>query len=161
MLAALLAVILGGLCIWVGVALVGYYILAGLRAGPDRDFTRITEIEWPQSATVILTHNDHSLPLGDGESHIIFDTDGNTITKWLTAPAPWEGDEWQTGPVPDEIAGNCLLRDDKAELQRLLSSPHTHYAALDAGPEALPWHNGRLLLLDPANHRVWLFVWDN
>jgi hypothetical protein len=161
-LAALFAVVCGGvLFICAGGTLVGLYVYDDLRQNPARDFTQITGLQWPESAIVTLTCDDHSPPLGDGERHIVFDIDGNTMEKWLVMSPPWKLDTWQSGPIPDEISGNCSLRHDNQELLRLSGSPDTLYVAADVGPEALPWHNGRLLLLDPANNRVWLFVWNN
>jgi hypothetical protein len=157
---AIFAVIGGGvLIICAGGAAVSFYIYEYLSPDPRRDFTRITELQWPQAATVIFTHDDHSAPLGDGESHIVFDTDSSTLATWLAQSPPWKVDGWQPGPIPDEITGNCL--HDNPELLRLVESSDTHYAAARLGPEGAPWHNGRLLLLDPAKNRVWLFVWDN
>jgi hypothetical protein len=159
-LTAAFAVICGGvLVICAGGALIGFYIYDDLRPDPGRNFTRNTRIQWPQSAKVIFTHDDHSAPLGDGESHIVFDVSSNTLAKWLAESPPWKVDGWQAGPIPDEIAGNCV--HDNPELVRLLDSSDTLYAAASLGPEGAPWHNGRLLVLDPANSRVWLFVWDN
>lgn len=159
-LSALFAVVCGGvLFVCAGGTLVGLYVYDDLRQDPARDFTRITGLRWPESAIVTLTYDDHSPPLGDGERHIVFDIGGNTIGKWLAESPPWKVDGWQLGPIPDEIAGNCL--HDNPELLRLLDSSDTMYTAASLGPEGAPWHNGRLLLLDPANNRVWLFEWDN
>lgn len=79
------------------------------------DFAAYTGLTWPEGATVVSigeTREPGSFR-GGGAYHLIFQTDPETVQKWLTGDPPWKGDppqwnkaEWTAGPVADEIEYN-------------------------------------------------------
>jgi hypothetical protein len=143
---------------------------------PGADFTRATGLAWPQGAKVVSVGDDHGGMMGDGEFHVVFDTDEATLKKWLASPCPWQPRKWQRGPVPTEIGFHCRFGTDGVaairidggpskyvgdrELEQLLRSQTIWYAAKERCCESLRWHNGHLLVIDCATNRVWLSVWD-
>ena len=77
-----------------------------------QDFADYTGLAWPEGATVVSigeTREPGSFR-GGGAYHLIFQTDPETVQKWLNRDPPWKGDppqwnkaEWTAGPVADEI----------------------------------------------------------
>jgi len=144
---------------------------------PGGDFTLSTGLEWPATASVISVDDTHGGFLGDGEFHIIFDTDRATLEKWLAESPPWEQHNWKSGPVPNEIRYCCsfglggvssrsynggpIEYAGDTELLRVLSSNQIWYAAKERCCESLRWSNGNLLIIDFVNNRVWLCNWDS
>jgi hypothetical protein len=164
--AIVLVIVLTVICgvtvfICAGGILVGFRMFSVGTPDTSREFTEATGLEYPESARAFYSYDDHTGPFGDGEGHLVLEVDKGTINKWLTESPPWDAEQWRSGPVASEIAGNCLVRHGNSELNRLMNSPDTRYVALDVGPPALSWHNGRLLLIDSATSKVWLFVWNN
>ena len=144
-------------------------------ADPSREFTQFTGLEWPSAASIVSVADDHGGFIGDGEFHIVFDADRETLERWLAESPPWDQTEWKPGPVPGEIGFHCTfglggigtgtthggqsLYFGNPELVQLLSSRQIRYAA-DSHCGDSCWHNGALLVIDPTNSRVWLSQWD-
>ncbi len=163
-------IFLAGICILIVCWAMGILTHPGSRLG----FRFYTGLWWPSNARVIARGDDHGGFHGDGEFYVVFETDEQTIQKWLSGSAPW-GQEWEQGPVPGEIGFHCSFgtlgaswstvngesryRGDE-ELVRLFSSNQTWYAARERGSSSLRWHNGDLFIVDPQAKTVWFCVWD-
>ena len=143
---------------------------------PGGDFTTHTGLTFPEFAKVLSVDDTHGGFHGDGEFHLVFEIDEETLNRWLQTPPPWEAGEWQSGPVPHEIGFHCGFGTSgvgyasinngpteyigDSELKCLLSSSEIWYIAKERGSSSIAWHNGSLLILDPKSNEVWLSVWD-
>lgn len=143
---------------------------------PSLSFTQITGLPWPTAASIVSTGDTHGRFQGDGELHIVFDIDRETLEKWLAGPSPWGQSEWKRGPVPPEIGYHCSFGsqgvamvsiDDgpyqyagDPKLERVLDSTENWYAVRERGSGTIRWHNGNLLMIDMKENRVWLSAWD-
>jgi hypothetical protein len=142
---------------------------------PGSDFERQTGLAWPDNAEILSVDDTHGGFHGDGEFHVVFKTDAETIQEYIKGRAPFEG-SWRNGPVPHEIGVHCnfgsegvfVIGDSNgrteyagdSSLIGVLESDEVYFAAKDRGPESIQWHNGHLLVLDPTTNKVWLSVWD-
>lgn len=122
---------------------------------PGAEFTRYTGLAFPDSAKILTAGDTHGGFNGDGEFYVAFDADRQTIDSWLDDPPPWNQPAWLPGPVPQEIAGHCMDAPREG-----MDSERIRYVAEDFKLASIPWHNGRLLVLDPARGRVVLSWWD-
>jgi hypothetical protein len=122
---------------------------------PEAEFTEYTGLDFPDSARILAVGDTHGGLNGDGEFYLAFEADKETIQAWLDQEPPWGQPAWLPGPVPGEIANHCMdaPRDG-------MDSDRIHYIAQDFKRASIPWHNGRLLVLDPARGRVVLSWWD-
>ncbi|QDV20178.1 hypothetical protein Pan153_48500 [Gimesia panareensis] len=143
-------------------------------ADPGQDFTLYTGFAWPESARVVTAGEVRLEFLGDGEYYLVFDTDADTLARWLQQLVPWNQSTWQEGPVSEEIpryfgfgvtgmsAPSAGVVTEEAigeeQIQQALSSPETRYVARQRGQDS--WNNGEILLLDPRHNRVWYSRWD-
>src|SRR5262245_58018272 len=73
---------------------------------PGAEFTKLTGLNWPSDAKIISVGDDHGGFNGDGEFHLVFETDAKSIRSFLESSPPWQG-EWVDGPVPTEIGFHC------------------------------------------------------
>jgi hypothetical protein len=64
------------------------------------------------------------------------------------------------GVAPVNADGVKVGYEGGSELERILSSNQIWYVAKERCCENLRWHNGNLLVIDFANNRVWLSIWD-
>ena len=128
---------------------------------PASEFTKYTSLPWPDSAAVVGCGDSHGGWHGDGEYYLVFDADKESLARWLSQKAPWGDAEWKDGPVPDEIAGHCFLFEGSPNPYRdSLAGSRIRYCAQDFKLCDIPWHNGRLLAVDPTIGRVYLSWWD-
>jgi len=126
-------------------------------------FTRSTGLSWPKSARIIRTGDDHGGFHGDGEFYLVFDTDQETIERWLSGRAPWGAEKWRNGPVPSEIAGHCAFGEGmrrSGEVAQAFDKKSVVFVAKPRGPGGTPWHNGDLMVVDRVGNRVWVSHWD-
>lgn len=140
-------------------------------------FARITGIPWQPDFTLVKHRDDHRGLLGDGEFAVVAVVPPTTVASLLAAAPPW-GVKWNTGPVDGEIGFHCSFIYSDApgvegdgtgaawyvggaeEVRAVLSSRDTMWCAMQRGHESMPWHNGNLLIVEPASNRLWLSVWD-
>ncbi|QDT81131.1 hypothetical protein Mal35_46090 [Gimesia maris] len=140
---------------------------------PGADFTHYTGLAWPAAAQVVSAGDIWLDFVGDGEFHLVFDTDHATLEQWLTEAPPWEQLKWTGGPVPDEISwqagfgvkgmnadpagGGPDHKISEVEYQSVYESKQTWYVAQDRGAG---WQHGQILILDLEKNRVWFSRWD-
>lgn len=143
------------------------------------EFTHETGLSWPESAKVVSFGDDHGIVYmsSEGEYHIVFDAEPETIDKLLnselTAPDPeWQFSEWQSGPVDPKISSHCGFDAiatysthawssiDEQEVEELFDRKDIMYTASERCCDTIEWHNGTLLIVDPVKNRVWLSSWD-
>ncbi|HUE15631.1 MAG TPA: hypothetical protein VMR25_15800 [Planctomycetaceae bacterium] len=128
---------------------------------PAVEFTEYTKLQWPGSAVVVTVGDDHGGWHGDGEFRLVFDADKDTLVRWLAQKPPWGDAEWKSGPVPDDIAGHCFVAlSNGPDHRQGLADSHVRYCAHDFKLSNIPWHNGKLLAIDPNAGRVYLSWWD-
>ena len=128
---------------------------------PAVEFTKYTKLQWPESAMVVTAGDDHGGWHGDGEFYLVFETDKETLVRWLAQKPPWGGTEWKSGPVPDDISGHCFTAvSNGSDYHQGLVNRHVRYCAHDFKFADMPWHNGKLLAIDPNAGRVFLSWWD-
>lgn len=143
---------------------------------PEQVFERATGFRWPSNAIVISSGGDGLVT--DGEFHVVFSVDEATISQWRRVQPVTPLSQWQSGPVPTEIGAHCAFGKKYAayltrhesneevhyagdpELVDLLSSDKIMYSAHDERYGSIPWHNGRLLILDNRTNKVWLSIWN-
>ena len=142
---------------------------------PAAYFEAQTGLIWPDSADILSVDDTHGGFHGDGEFHVVFKTDSETIQKYLNGAAPFDV-SWQTGPIPHEIGFHCSFGTDgvsvgtvnngpeeywgDSTLRDVLGSGKVYFAAQERCCESLRWHNGHLIVVDPRSNKVWLSVWD-
>ncbi|MEQ8638001.1 hypothetical protein [Gimesia maris] len=140
---------------------------------PGADFTHYTGIAWPASAQVVSSGDIWLDFEGDGEFHLVFDTDHATLEQWLAETPPWEQQKWKGGPVSKDISwragfgvkgmsadptgGGPDHKISEVESQGVFESKQTWYVAEDRGAE---WQHGQILILDLEHNRVWFSRWD-
>lgn len=61
---------------------------------PGGDFTRSTGLAWPAEAQVVSAGDIWLDIVGDGEFHLVFDTDHTTLEQWLAEAPPWKQQKW-------------------------------------------------------------------
>ena len=133
-------------------------------AGPFRDsipdpiaeFSEITSLTVPATATIVASGDTHGGFHGDGELFIVLDVGPDVIQKWLDSPPPWGHTAWQSGPVPDEILGHCL----DLPRETIPTSGAKYIVAKDHQVSSIAWHNGQLLILYLEQGRAILSDWD-
>jgi hypothetical protein len=155
-LRALLALMLAA----VSMALVymgGLYLFRFLRergvSDPAADFARLTGLDWPSTAKVIVAEDNHrdlstggvmvGPGLGDGTLVIVFDTKPTVVAAWLAGPPPLDSGPWRRGPVPLEILHRFTTSGETAKLAPgsaipgadvLARSSTIWFVARDSGP---------------------------
>jgi len=161
-----------GFCLFLAICVMLQFVVLPLeifQTGPFRttvkdpaaEFTEYTRLRWPESAVVVTVGDDHRGWHGDGEFRLVFDADKETLSQLLAQKPPWGDAEWKSGPVPDEIAGHCFLGlSNGADYRQGLADRHVRYCAHDFKLSTIPWHNGKLLAIDPNAGRVFLSWWD-
>lgn len=139
-------------------------------------FALATGLSCPKVVSLIDTEDNHSVYNGDGEFYLIMECDPETTHRWLSSRPFWGLSQWHRGPVPAEIGFHCHFGASEtmgystipdgseeyfggsAEIREVLSSPKFWYAAEDKCP-SIPYHQGRLLVVDPESGRVWYSDW--
>lgn len=143
-----------------GIAL-GVALRGGELAAQPGDYSRYTGLP---RFTSMKIHDERNLRQwqGDGDYFVSFDLDAADLAK-LLEKSPWTGCPWTQGAPPEEIQRN-LESLPTAWLQHGLpdwESDHLLHAAEDFkhAPQ-LPWHNGRVAIVDSKLRRVWVLEWD-
>ena len=119
--------------------------------------------------------DEHGGFVGDGESFAIFQLTQDAIDTLVNSAPPWST-EWKPGPVPGEIGFHCSFGTDGVAfgdpieqvgsysgnelLVRVLGSQHVLFDAKERCCDTIRWHNGHLIVIDPASRTVWLSVWN-
>jgi len=128
-------------------------------------FQEYSEFNLPPNAEIILSCDDHSSFHWDGEYYIVFDTTEKYINFYLET-TPWRKN-WKRGPVPDRIASITALSD---EFPEIYNSREVWYVAQDRSQNRDQtkesyfyngFFNGRLIVIDPKNNRVFYSHWDS
>jgi len=124
-------------------------------------FHEYSELKLPPNAEIFLSCDDHSSFHWDGEYYIVFDTTEKYINFYLET-TPW-GKNWKRGPVPDRIASITALSD---EFPEIYNSKGVWYVAQDRDQTKESYFyngfsNGRLIVIDPKNNRVFYSHWDS
>jgi len=128
---------------------------------PASEFTEYTKLKWPEGSVVVSVGDDHGGLHGDGEFHLIFDANKEELERWLNSPTPWGDAKWKNGPIPIDIADHCFLSVKHGTIyQSGLAQTGIFYCAEDFKLSDIPWHNGRILAIDPVAGRVYLSWWD-
>ncbi|MEM1069151.1 MAG: hypothetical protein AAGI63_09665 [Planctomycetota bacterium] len=160
-----------GVVVLVVVLCSGTLFYATLPPSPQSVFERETGLNWPPNASIVSTGDDHRGLLGDGEFHVVFTVDDETVAELLSNPS-----NWRSGPVPIEIGLNCSFGTNgvsamsidggtthytgNPELEDVLGSSEVIYTAHERCCDTIEWHNGTLLIVDPRHNKVWLAIWD-
>ena len=146
---------------------------------PGADFTTATGLPWPTNAEIIALDDTHGGFHGDGEFYLVFQTDAETIQSYLDT-TPSLDVPWQQGPIPTDIGfhmtfgtegiGTMSVNGSAAEyvgdstLTELFTSETVYFSATERccseQGEALRWHNGTFVLVDPTTNTVWFSAWD-
>jgi len=151
-------------------------VSAILSPTPAATFAEFAGLAWPATASIISVNDDHGRFLDDGEFHIILETNRETLESWLAESPPWGQTEWRSGPIPSDLGYHCSFGGQGVsvsrsgdgcseflgdpELERVLGSNKTWYAAEERCCDNLPWHIGNLIMIDLAKNRVWVSLWD-
>lgn len=134
------------------------YSLNGVRCleieNQFQTFSESSGLELPTNAQIIESCDDHSGFHWDGEYYLVFDTTSEEISKYLQI-TPWNN-QWQKQPVPSEISSNTGLSNVFADV---FESNDIWYAATGKDG-AIPYHNGKLIVIDPKQNRVFYSQWD-
>jgi hypothetical protein len=140
-------------------ALLGLLLVSGhLLNRPDHGFRSGTDLDWPETARVLSYGNSYGGLCGDGEKHLVFETDDTTIARWLAGPPPWHAERWERGPVPEEIGRHCDYRGASAPLD---SHEVWYVARARESFEQNPYRQRDLVVIDPLSKRVWWFNWKD
>jgi hypothetical protein len=148
----------------------GLWQLDHLWHGPDHGFSWYTGLDWPQTARVLSYGNSYGGLCGDGEEHLVFETDETTIARWLSGPPPWQAGRWERGPVPREIGRHCDFPEiggprrasADPDLVAPLDSQEVWYVARERESfEHNPYRQGDLIVLDPRCKKVWWSRWKD
>lgn len=122
-------------------------------------FQQSAEVSLPKEAEIVLSCDDHSGFHQDGEYYVVFDTTTEAASMYLNTPL-W-GEEWQQGPVPEVIRDNLGLSKWEGAA---FDSDRIHYVAVNQSRQNTSlyerWWNGRLLVVDVNNRRVFYSKWD-
>lgn len=108
----------------------------------------------PSNAQIILSCDDHGGFHNDGEYYLVFDTTPEAISTYLNSPA-WST-TWQNGIIPQEIGSRTALSRWNPGV---FSSLEVSYIVENRNT-ILPFHNGRLMIIDLSNSRVYYSQWD-
>lgn len=122
---------------------------------PISEFTNATGLSLPSNAKVVDAADTHGGFHGDGELCLILKTNPVVIENWLSDAPPWKQKDWLVGPVPSEVASHCLETPTTG-----MKSTEVRYFAEDFKLSSIPWHNGRLLVVNPKTGQVTLSWWD-
>jgi len=137
-------------------ALVSSSIVGGYPTDLESRFRLCSDIDLPHSASVILFEDGERSMNGDGVFTVVFEVNHGDLRALLQS-APFGG-SWETGPVPAEIKQSFF--ENEFKLKAPWHATNTKYVAQDRGPKHLPWHNGRLFIVEPDSRRVWFGEWD-
>lgn len=134
------------------------YSLNGVRCleieNQAQAFLESSGLKLPTNARIIESCDDHSGFHGDGEYYMVFDTTPEEINKYLQT-TPWNN-QWQKQPVPSDISFRTGLTKIYADT---FESNDIWYVATGKDG-AIPYHNGKLMVIDPQLNRVFYSQWD-
>ena len=129
----------------------------GTSSGNPRDkFQHLTGLDLSPSSTLNTAYDDHGGIFGDGETLLAFNTAPEIAKGIASRQPPWDQTDWKTCPVPNTIQSNCLNAS-----RDFMNDENAVYAAVPKGPSRMPWHNGRLLVINVETNQIYLFCWDN
>lgn len=117
-------------------------------------FYKSSGLKLPEDAQIIESCDDHGGFHGDGEYYLVFDTTPEEISKYLKT-TPWNN-QWQQQPVPSSISSRTGLTEIAAAT---FESSDIWYVATGKDG-AIPYHNGKLIAIDPQKNRVFYSQWD-
>lgn len=117
-------------------------------------FYESSGFQLPANAQIILSCDDHSGFHWDGEYYIVFDTTAEEIKKYLETSL-W-GTTWKKGSVPQQISFHTGL--SRWEGSKFNSSSIWYLA--ENQNTNIPFHNGRLMVIDPEKNRILYSEWD-
>ncbi len=167
-----------GLCALVGGIIVLFIGIPG-RDSPKTPlqsvFTAETDISVGEDWRLLDSGDEHGGWAGDGETYFIFHVPTHAIDVILASKSPWS-ETWTQGPVPHETGFHCSFGTGgvgygsvdggpheywgEPKLVTLLSSQDIYYDAKERCCDSIRWHNGHLLVIDPASSTIWLSIWD-
>jgi hypothetical protein len=108
----------------------------------------------PADAEIVLSCDDHGGFHGDGEYYLVFDVTEQDIQSYLQTSF-WN-QEWQRGAVPKEVSFHTAL---SKWANNTFNSSQIWYIAENRNT-MIPFHNGRLMLIDTRINRVFYSQWD-
>lgn len=117
-------------------------------------FYNSSGLELPSNAQIIKSCDDHGGFHGDGEYYVVFNTSKEEIDKYFQTN-PWDS-QWQKQPVPKDISSRTGLTEAYADIFE--SSDIWYIATGEDG--AIPYHNGKLMVVDLIKNRVFYSQWD-
>ena len=134
------------------------YSLNGVRCleieNQAQAFLESSGLQLPTNAQIIESCDDHSGFHWDGEYYLVFNTTSEEIEKYLQT-TPWNN-QWQKQPVPSDISSNTGLSNVFADV---FESNDIWYVATGKDG-AIPYHNGKLMVIDTERNRVFYSQWD-
>ncbi len=120
-------------------------------------FQFLSDIPLPNSAMIeYLEDGERALMNGDGVYSVIFQINDADLGMLLQS-SPFGG-TWDLGPVPSKIRDAYFENDFKRNAP--WQAAHIVHTAQDRGPKGMPWHNGRIFMVDRNAKRVWFGEWD-
>lgn len=119
-------------------------------------FQFLSGIRLPNSATIEYLEDGDLAWNGDGVYSMTFSINDVDL-KTLLQSSPFGG-TWQPGPVPSKIREAYFENDFKRNAS--WRTPDVFHTAQDRGPNGMPWHNGRIFMVDRNAKRVWFGEWD-
>lgn len=113
-------------------------------------FHESSEIMMPLDANIILSCDDHGGFHWEGEYYIVFSTSNENISSYLDVSL-WDL-SWSKGPVPEDIRHTALADNfsdifESSEIFYVVQGHHQFY-------------NGRLMVIDPSQSKVFYSQWD-
>jgi|GEM_PF-4449205 len=139
-------------------AFLGETIMYGPKRTPSEYFQRASGMLLPADAEIVYSREDHRSMNGDGYFVCIFDLNDEGINRLLEQRI-W-GQDWAVGQPLDIIRRHCC--DDRFQNEPIWERDDVHHLAQNMSPnnDILPWHNGRIFIIDSEAGRVWFGDWD-
>jgi hypothetical protein len=129
--------------------------------GSNRKFKHYSAYSLPASAQVQAASDDHRGIQHEGFYHIIFDASPEDI-KSLLEQRTWQKCEWSSGPVNDASRTKHRLGRLRGgdDFPVPWSSQAIQFISQNRGHDSLPWHRGRIFVVNRKSGRVWFTDWN-
>ena len=136
----------------------GELIFDGPTKTPEEYFQHNASMIFPDNGVIVHHFRQRNSFNGDGEFVCIFDLDEDGINRLLDQRI-W-GQEWVAGQ-PLEIV-RSHFSDEQFKNDAIWQRKDIRHLAQNRSPnnDFLPWHNGRIFIIDTQARRVWFGDWD-